>query len=421
MAISITGTPAKTKEGYSSKWIACNNPVAFAFSTTGSPLDDFIQVALYSEDGLTQLVELKRIPFPTSESVTVDFQAFLQSLVSNDNDSLTTQSTSETDKTNQYKVFRIGYRTTTDGSYTVDSTEYIALNAVRQAGAPFGQNMADYLYSVDYIGSPMSLDFSGQFLTEFSPMPLFYSGAIPNPDNSQINYYFPTLAFIITDEFASNETGYNVVTKFYDSSGTLITTITDTEAFGSPSSQKVCFINLGNQSGVTDELFDTITVSIEGTTSGFVLIPELTYKLTEACNNPTALKWKNDLGGWDTFVFEGNSPVSVDIEISDTYATNYSDITNLTEVNRQFQKRRLPTQSVTADSLTLNEAQTLSKMLSSPHVLTCIDDLTQASTTAENWVTVNVLDGNFLIFDKRLNTYRTEIEFELLEEFTISN
>jgi hypothetical protein len=420
MAISITSTPAKTRLGYSSKWVACNNPVLFTFTSSGSPADEFIQVALYEADGTTQIVELKRIPIPLSDEVVVDFQAFLQSEVSNSDDSLITSSNIENDAPNQYKVFRVGYRTTTAGAYTVDSTEYIAINAVRQAGSEFGQNMADYLYSIDF-ASPASLTFSGKFLTEFDTMPLFWYSPVLNPSVSEVTYFYFTLAFMLTDEVVTNETGFTVSTYFKDSTGTTQKTVTKLNNFASPPAQSLQFINYGSGASNNAYSFNELGVEIETNSTLFKIIEEFTIKPIRVCNNPTAIKWKNDLGGWDLWVFEGNSPVSVGIETSDVYTVPYGDLQSLTQINRSYQKRRTPLKSVSADSLTLNEVKALSKMLSSPNVLYCTDDLSVAGTTASTWVSVNVLDGDFQLFDRRLNTYRLELEFELLEEFTISN
>jgi hypothetical protein len=416
MAITITSTPAKDRDGITSNWVACNNPVLFSFTTSGSPLDDFIQLALYEADGTTQIVELKRMPFPTSEVVDVDFQAFLQSELSNDDDSLTVASSNANYKENQYKVFRVGYRTTSTGSYTVDTTEYIALNAVRQALSPYGQNMADYLYSVDYGTS--SLDFLGKFFTEFEQMPLFWYSPVNNPIASEVTYFFPSIGVPLTKNMIDNDAGYEIQTQYYDADGTTSNGVTALNVF---TDEGFIYINYASVASPAYQFAYLETNMQSRSISNLIIIPDYRMIPTRVCNNPVAIKWKTDLGGWDVWVFEGNSPVTVGVETTDTYANPYTDLQSLTEVNRQYQKRRTPLQSVSADGLSLNYVKALSKVLSSPNVLLCVSDLSVAGASAEDWVTVNVLDGDTQLYDQRLNKYRFEMEFELLEEFTISN
>ena len=264
MAINITA-PTKTKDGYISNWFACNNPVVFAFETTSS--DNFIQIALYETDGISQIVELKRVPFPNNNIIKFDFQSFLQSVTSNEDDSLLINTGVGVNAVSQYKTFRIGYRTTETGAYTVDINEYNAINSVRQALSPYGQNMVDYLYNIDYSGP--TLDFSGRFLTEFKELPLYWFSPFDNPSASEVTYFYPTLAFIITEEFADNSTGYKVVSDFKNSDGSIAKTITQNNVFSSPYSQRVVYINYESVSPDEAFFYDSIDITIQDLDNNF--------------------------------------------------------------------------------------------------------------------------------------------------------
>ena len=415
MAINITA-PTKTKDGYISNWFACNNPVVFAFETTSS--DNFIQIALYETDGISQIVELKRVPFPNNNIIKFDFQSFLQSVTSNEDDSLLINTGVGVNAVSQYKTFRIGYRTTETGAYTVDINEYNAINSVRQALSPYGQNMVDYLYNIDYSGP--TLDFSGRFLTEFKELPLYWFSPFDNPSASEVTYFYPTLAFIITEEFADNSTGYKVVSDFKNSDGSIAKTITQNNVFSSPYSQRVVYINYESVSPDEAFFYDSIDITIQDLDNNFDIISTYVLRPTRVCLNPTVIKWKNDLGGWDVWAFEGSAPFTIETEVTGNYEVTYEDIQNLSEISKQFQKRRQPTQEVSADNLDLNQAKSLSKILSSPTVRLCVSDFKNGES-AEAWQTVNVFDGDFTIYDERLKKYSFSFGYSLLQQFTISN
>lgn len=414
MAISISSRPEKTKGTYTSLWIAANNPVVFEFTTSGSPIDEGVQVALFEADGFTRIVEFDPIPFPSSNTIQVDFSAFLQSELDNSDTSLTSQVNADNLQTSQFKVFRVGFNNV-NSSYTVDSTQYVALNNVKQAGDVYGANLADYV--MDYDDSTSTVNAKGKFLSTFQNPVLWWYSPSESVLSSNVTVFHPSLAWILPKEY-ENETDYKIESKYnLPVTGTVTRTITLSSAKG------LRFANYVTSVPTSDSIYthSTFTTSILDSNDQEI-IEKITFEVRRACNNPVAIKWKDKLGSWQVWVFEGDANRGHNVESADSVGLPFNDIETLTRTSKTLRKTEIPTLSVSADNLTKDQVLGLSGISVSPNVLLCTNDFQNvAGQDADNWVSINVLDSSVILYNERLSRYRIAFDFELIELFTINN
>ena len=419
MAISITSTPTKTKGSYDSFWVAASNPVVFTLSTSGSPLDNAVQVALYEEDGTTQIVELTVIPFPSSNQVVIDISAFLQSELNNNDDSLTAQQTIDAPKENNFKVFRLGYRPNAVGAYTVDSTEYIAVNNVKQANEQFGANLADYVPDFDAISSPTSVTAAGKFLSTLQNPVLFWVSPENNssPPGNEVTIFYPSLAFILPEEYATTQANYKVRTETNTGAVTRVLTL------ASPNEKGIRYVNWATSIPVSDDTYTKTIVTTEIlTTDDDCLIEPITFEIRRACINPVAIKWKDKLGSWQVWIFEGDAPFGRVVESDETVEIPYTELSTLKRLNKTLSKTEIPTLGISAEFLTKEQVIALQGIRTSPNVLICTSPFNEtAGEDADDWVSVNVIDSDGTLFNERLATYSISFEMELIELFNINN
>lgn len=418
MAISISNRPDKTINSYNSYWVAVNNPVSFSFETTGSPADDAVQVALFEVDGFTQIVELSIIPFPPSSIVTIDISSFIQSETNSDDDSFTIQINADNVASNQFKVFRIGYRADGNGSYTVDSTEYIGVNNVKQALETYGGNLAKYVPDFDSSGAT-AVNREGEFLSTLERPKIFWfsSNDSSSPPSNQVTTFYPSIAWILPDEY-DGQTDYDVRTT-KDGGGAVIGSF----PLVSPAEKGIRYVNWRSSIPSNDDTYTAKTITTEiQTTAGDCLVSPISYDVVRVCNNPIAIKWKDKLGSWQIWVFEGDAVNGVNVTSGDNVAIPYTDIATLSRSTKTLTKTEIPTLTVSANLLTKNEVIALQGIQTSPHVLLCVSDFRGIpGEDADDWASISVIDATRPLYNERLAKYGIAFEFELIESFTINN
>lgn len=390
MAISITATNLEaTRSAQTVRWFAANNPAVITVDGSGAPASDYVQIQLRDEAGTGTLATLKPIALDSNTEAKVDLSGVLNSLLGTSDDSSGAPTAAiSTARTDKFLRFRIYYRDDT-GAYSDSGTVYTAVQAVRQ----IGDTSTLETYVALGSGSPITLDASGAFLTGFTtPVVWFYD------DVGTRKPIYGSTAFII---------GENWATDNFQVSGLGSTII------GNNLDEGVYYVGVNSDIDLTAS---SGTITLTDTTQSIDL-QSITYEIREACQNPVIIKWANDLGGWDVWVFEGKAPVSYDSTTVSSYTKPFDSLGSTTEYNRSFLKEGRQSIELTAYNLTLNEAQQLKRMTQSPHVLLFTGELTD--TNYITWTTVNVLDGTIGIYDTYNPRHRFSLSIELPQEFAI--
>ncbi len=417
MAINIAG-PSAVKSGYTSRWFSSSNPVPFTFTRTASEAN--FMYAFYATDGTTLLTasgnELKSRPMPFlgGNSITVDLSGWFDVLLSTDNDSEAGRNVAPTQSDNSFKAFKIGVKVSTDGSYTVDSTVWYAVRNAQQIGATNGANLATYMPAAS--GSPLDIDAQGAYLTAFTAPRLFWSAKEETPTTgAQVAVFWPTPAYIITQEIADD--GFSEV--YVSVAGTT----TNTSAGGT----KDAGVFYGLADADSDARFDYVAsgatlatyIRLAGTNTT-TAIAQLTYAITRVCWPFVPVKWLNELGSWEVWVFEYSAPNGMEAERGEDYELSIGDIATATGKGKTLYSTYSETVDVQAYDLSEAEARALRGIRNSPTVLICTDDFSASSVQPSTWVEVRCT-GMTANIDREQTRYVFSASFILPSRYSITN
>lgn len=418
MAITLTDTPAETREGVTVNTFSAHNPLLFEFTTSGSPIDTSVQVQVLDGAGSTVLGTLKNLPFNSDNTVLIDLAYPLRDAFMHNNlvDDSRLQSG---DKTNADIAdrFTLKYRANGTGSYTSIGDTYTAVDAVRQLGSTFGVTLAEYWPLIT--ASPFAIDYTGAFLTLFDNPVLFWYSDVANPTTaSQVSVWQLGLTFLVPiDAFGFID---GLLQEWIDSEGNVV----DGDLYSLGALTANSFI-VGIQEAESFLIgAEQLTIQVGVSGSGGVISDPLTetktVKIRRACNNPIAIRWQNSLGGFDTWVFEGRTPRELQVDGVGPYGIFPTDIKTATETRRQGRKRVNEVLSVSAENLSLNEVKALQEIAYAPSVWLFVGDLT-AGTAFDDWQGITVEPENFDLYDTYDSRHKIEFSFTLSEIYTVKN
>jgi hypothetical protein len=406
MAITLTSTPASTREGETINVFAGNNPLFFEFTADAG--ETSLQVQVQTTAG-AELGTLPTLPFWTGGTLDVDVAYILRNSLSNNDNTDNSRGVITTTGTGSAIAFKLAYRVGGTGSYTVLSTTYNAVNAVRQMGSTYGATLAEYVP----LFTGTTIDFTGKFLTLFENPVLFWWSDIANPTDTQASFWSVQTAFAtrtadIGKIDAIGQDNYNGATLEDSTLSTITTTTTVTTAK----------INL-----IQEKIEYTSTVISAGINSLGTLdtaIAPLTFEIRRACQNPKAIKWFNTLGTWETWVFEGRSATTLETESSGEYGIYNKNIATATETRRNFSKTARKVMSLQADNLLLDQVLALEEIFYSPNVLLYTGPLTNG-IAFEDWQGVTVSGGSSTSADTYNKRHKISFDINLVDIQTISN
>jgi hypothetical protein len=142
---------------------------------------------------------------------------------------------------------------------------------------------------------------------------------------------------------------------------------------------------------------------------------EKTVEVREGCyKNPVFMIWRNTLGGWDSWLFEGNQINSIETESRGFFASEYSNIANLNIFNKEIGKNANSRMTLGAEMLTIQQKEAITQVTYSNKVY-----ILNSDGTVQNEVTV--LPGTFVVNETRSNSSSIQFEVVLKEINTISN
>lgn len=131
-------------------------------------------------------------------------------------------------------------------------------------------------------------------------------------------------------------------------------------------------------------------------------------------SNPVYLKWKNLLGGWDSWLFGKNQKYSLSTETDGSFESSFTNISDITNPKITLGKRGIQTISLGAQGLTIDEVKAISKITVSNKVY-----IMNADGTVNREVTIT--PGTFLVYESKNYTASIEFEIEDVELNTLRN
>lgn len=138
-------------------------------------------------------------------------------------------------------------------------------------------------------------------------------------------------------------------------------------------------------------------------------------ELRKGCfKNPVYLTWRNNLGGWDYWLFEWKQ--TEDISTSDVgeFFKNYNSLSEIKSFGGSIGKDAIPTMTLFTDMLNENRKRAISQILYSPKVYILGKDGIVINE-------VSVLPGSFRILDNSEKTHSIEMQIALPEINTLRN
>lgn len=139
--------------------------------------------------------------------------------------------------------------------------------------------------------------------------------------------------------------------------------------------------------------------------------------IQQPCTNPVYIRWKNILGGWDSWLFEWSQNSSLNVNQGQEYRTSVSDLTTATEVLQYYKKEGRNILTLFAEQLSNNEVETIRKIALSPKV----EMLEAAGASPLVWFTVLVDSADIGTYETENNLSSISFNIRLLELQTISN
>lgn len=415
MAINISADPAVTRGGLSSTYLSASNRLPFTFTRSAS--EAALSWAIYASDGTTLLFESRPVPFWSGNDIEVDISGAIQSLISTADDSTEGQ---EPVATNPYRsansayAFKVGFKLYSDPTFTVDSTIWYAVLSVQQALSQ-GPNL--YLFFPAVSGSPLNVVATGKFLSSFLAPRLFWHSTTADPNNgAQVAVFFDTPAYIAPISMAG--VAGEIVERLEVDGVT-----TSSTAMPSPLTAGVFYANSNasdaNKLAISNAYEYILSVTLADTTK--TAIVERPYTPTRVCFPFYPIKWRNELGGWEVWVFQAIGENNLEIDNGDTYSLPQTSTLALdTGRMKTFTTFARESLAVKATSLSLAEVTALRGIATSPTVLLCVDDFSVPNAQPTNWVNVQVENAQAMIDNFKV-LHQFTATFLLPEINTISN
>lgn len=357
MAITLSTAP-------SGNYLTTGNKNIQLFTFTASASETWLQLRL--NDG-TSNYELQPIPF-VGGTASIDLAPYFASVFNNDDNTDNSRSTISADMPTF--DFTIEQRNSANNTYASIGSTYTVVNAARQIGK--SANLTDYEATIDGSNNVTS---EGALLTlRERPTVFWYSDSETPTTSAEVSVWQQQLGFL--NPYSDNTRAITVQTRWYKG-GVLQSTVNRTEG----RNREVLLYIFGAESDVYNA--DRLEYEIlDAATGGTITLK--TFDLVRACINPVAVKWLNSLGIWETYVFQGNAPISSDINEEGLYDKPITDLATATGTARAIFNKRNDEIEVFADNLTFNEASALLEILTSPNVLLFTGELT-AGTAFDEW------------------------------------
>ena len=410
MAITLTGTPAITREGETVNLFTASNKLLFEFTAGASEASLQVQVQDASSGVLGTL---KTVPFNSDSTLTIDAGFILRNQLNNDDDSDNARGSNDFSGIGSTAPFKLAYRVGGTGSYTVLSTLYQAVRGVRQYGSTYGASVADYTPLM----TGTTVDYTGKFLTLFeNPVLFWYADGTP-ATSADVSAFQSQLAFPMR---LADYTVIQILRARWYTGATLSATDEYVDA-----GTNTAIITFAIPEAETAYQYSTVAIDV-GTNDGggslaSVAVDTITFQIQRVCNNPTALKWINSLGAWEVWVFEGRTPYSLDTDsLGGEYGIYQADISTATESRRYLNKSARKSVSLFADNLLLDQVRAISEIVTSPHVIMYVGDLV-GGTDFTDWEGVTIDAGSFRVEDTYDKRHKISLDVNMIDILTISN
>lgn len=138
-------------------------------------------------------------------------------------------------------------------------------------------------------------------------------------------------------------------------------------------------------------------------------------EVKENCyKNPVYVIWKNTLGGWDSWLFEGNQINTIETSSNGFYATDIDSIADVKSILKEIGKSAVSRITLGADMLTVARKQAISQIIYSNKVY-----ILNSDGTIKNEIIV--LPGTFVVDETKRATSSILFDAIVTDINTISN
>lgn len=195
--------------------------------------------------------------------------------------------------------------------------------------------------------------------------------------------------------------------KFYITNGSVNTDVYEPDGLVSR-----LFLSDGlNNTEIYDQLVSGINVLEIRKNISNALRYTLNIEMVEPCGNYYYIKFMNDFGVWQYWLFDNGSEQLTTKALGEVN-NNYNDLDLSTSITKQIGKEANETFSVTTDILTAEQMQLLKPLLTSPKIYLWTGEVGVASTIYD-WLEIKLTTANHLVKNPKIELNKLNLTFEL--------
>lgn len=296
----------------------------------------------------------------------------------------------------------------TDWSAIDDDNKHYIINAAKQVGDRYGQNMGEFVLFPPDTTTPQYETSKGKFLTKFD-QPVYFPG-------------FPfDISFIYSKEYDDSGLAVNRVERLLDINHEEISSDAEdlTEypeyvnrmmlAGDYSNAVKYISFSLGwLDAYVVSDYVDEDYVDDE---AGEDVSEQIIIEVDHTCyTTPEYLRWLNPFGGFDYWLFHSAQDIHDTITNEQTFETFIEDLSTVDSRQETMSKDSQEEITLAAENLSIDKIQGIRHLLASPKVYRFIEY--DSETNIPKWQVVGIKTGTFLI--EKTDENKAKIEFVIL-------
>ena len=390
MALNVTIPPGAV--------LTTANEQELLFTATAG--ETYVQVRLLDASTLNEVAELKPVPI-FANVARVDLSPYVSAvLVPADNtDNARMQSIST--QVGLADQFVLQYRSDVGTAYTSYPDNITFSVGVRQIG-----NAPNFDSFDVEIATGGAVTKQLQFLTirERPKLRYYASGIISS--KADVSAWQQQIGYALTPQGATIEFKFE-----YFANGTIQKTLQS----GVSGVDGVNIIDIPELETIYQYQQVQCTLLIDSAIAGTI-----TFDVEQACINPYAVKFLNEFGVFETFVFTGDNTTTAEAETLDAFERYPDNLQTATGFGQSLSKRRQDIIELQTDNLNTSEAEALAGIIDSPLVLLFVGEL-EAGTAFDDWQIVQVTSTSIERPNTRQTKHRASIELALPRRLSINN
>jgi hypothetical protein len=263
--------------------------------------------------------------------------------------------------------FKIGAKEPADTTWQMNSALWVASASVIQQGTAGGGNLAIY------VAQDVGTDGAGRYAQYLGGAGrIFWHSDVQAPTSgAQVRVFWPSPLMLSYWETVTENVSID--------GGTPFGTVKDQAGSGQRYSTYAFWLN---SEAIRLAVANGNTLQVSADAGAGLFWPAITYQITRVCGNYVAVKWRDELGAFQVWVFEYRTPNEVEKREPVTYRHTPASWETPAKANMLLSEYE-ETIAVLASAITTNEAKVLRGLANSPTVV--ID-------TGSGWEAVAVQD-----------------------------